>query len=330
MKLLFSNPVSFAAAARRHRGINPPDHKQASLRSVLMDMPLPRLLYFPLCLTGKEPAYPLVKPGYSVLKGQLLAASTDGNDNLVHASTSGRIVALASHPRPDPFGSNGETLILEADGEDRWIALHPATDWQTLPATEIRSRICRAGIDERNDCGLSRWNHARQPEILIINALETEPYLTADQALIRSHAKELLTGAGILQLACGALRCIIAITSEKSDAIAALYTALQESGQQAGIEVMVLPPRYPITDRQLIDAVTGGRVPVEQPESERGAVLADVTTTMAVRDAVIDGRPMLSRVTTVCGNTLRTPKNFRALLGTPVGFLLELCGIDYQ
>ena len=141
------------------------------------------------------------------------------------------------------------------------------------------------------------------------------------------HADEVVAGTGILQLASGASRCVIAIGADKADAIQALRKALQ--GQ--AIELRLLPPNYPLgSEPQLVEALTGKQIPAGASALALGLLLTDVATAKGIHDAIVLGQPRISRVTTVCGDAVQTPKNFRVRLGTPLGFLLELCGVDYQ
>ena len=309
-------------------GIRPADHKQHSLRSVIMDTPIPAILIIPVQQHQGSPAQPTVMPGDSVLKGQLLATAADHTSLPVHAPTSGTIGNIGLHPYPDEFGSQQLAIELLTDGDDNWVEMDPAPDWRSLSPAELISRLQQAGL-----CGLGgagfpahRKFLAREPtELLIINAVECEPYITADQALLREHAEQVVAGARILQHASEAIRCIIAMESDKRDAIQALETALPDSG----IELVKLTPRYPLgSEQQLIKALTKQQIPSGKHPVDLGVMVFNAGTAKAAYDAIELGSPLISRVTTVCGDILKTPKNFHVLLGTPVSFLLSLCGVD--
>ncbi|MBT8147616.1 MAG: electron transport complex subunit RsxC [Gammaproteobacteria bacterium] len=320
-----SRPISSSGLAG---GIHPPGHKPHSLRSVIMETPIPDTLIIPFQQHQGSPATPVVRLGESVLKGQILAEAANHSSLPVHAPTSGRVTKIVPHSYPDEFGSQRTAIELQPDGQDRWLSLQPIEDWQALPPADIINRMRLAGI-----CGLGgagfpahRKFHAEEPaNLLIINAVECEPYITADQALLREYAREVISGARILQHASQAAQCVIATESDKMDAIESLREALPESG----LELVELSPRYPLgSEKQLVELLTGQQIPTGKHPADLGVLVFNVGTAKAVSDAVHLGRPLISRVTTVCGDTLRTPKNFQVLIGTPVSFLLTLCGVD--
>jgi len=309
-------------------GIHPESHKQHSLRSVIMATPIPEALIVPLQQHQGSPAEPLVKPGDSVLKGQILAKAINSSSLPVHAPTSGKVINIGPYPFPDEFGSSQHAIELRTDGQDQWIELNTVDNWQTLSPEDIVDRIQQAGISGLGGAGFPahRKFDAKKPmELLIINAVECEPYITADQSLLREFASEVISGARILQYASQATRCVIVTESDKKDAIEKLRDALPESD----LELLELTPRYPLgSEQQLVEAITGQQIPGGKHPVDIGILVFNAGTAKAVHDAIELGQPLISRVTTVCGDSLRTPKNFQVLLGTPVSFLLSLCGVD--
>lgn len=330
MKAALNRLVSVLVGSSR-TGIHPPPAKAASLRSVLMDMPVPPVLHIPLQQHQGPAAIPVVKPGDYVLKGQLLATAADDPGLPVHASSSGTIEAIGPHPFPDADGSRQIAITLRADGQDHWLDLQPVgNDWSSLTPAELLVRIQQAGIAGLGGAGFPahRKLAGRQPvELLIINAVECEPYITADEALLREHARDVVSGARILHYITGAARCVIVTSRDKPAAIAALRRELPDSA----LELRLLTPRYPLgSEQQLVRLLSGREIPTGGLPRDIGVLVQNVGTAKAVHDAIVLGRPLISRVTTVCGDTVRTPKNFRALIGTPVGILLQLCGTDPQ
>ena len=313
-------------------GIRPADHKQHTLRSVIMDSPIPATLTIPLQQHQGSPARPIVKRGDSVLKGQLLATATNQTSLPVHAPTSGVVINIQSSPYPDEFCSAQPAIELRTDGHDQWVELEPVRNWSKLPPADIVSLLQQAGI-----CGLGgagfpahrKFLAGESTELLIVNGIECEPYITADQALLREYAEQVVAGARILLHTSGAKRCVIATESDKRDAIEALDVALEKLLPESELELVKLTPRYPLgSEQQLIEAVTGKQIPSGKHAVDLGMLVFNAGTVKAVYDAIELGRPLISRVTTVCGDTLKTPKNFHVLVGTPVRFLLSLCGAD--
>ena len=311
-------------------GIKPAAYKSDALRSRVMPAPLPGKLVLPLLQHQGQPAMAVVEVGQEVLKFQVLAAGIESLSVPVHAPTSGVITAITDSAVPG-FGTQVQRCIhLQVDGLDTAAVLQPCLDYRALGHLELLTMIAEAGI-----CGLGgagfptaeklRVSIEQGVELLIINAAECEPYISADEALIRERADRVVSGAEILQSVCLAKRCVIAIEKDKADAIEALRTALQDSA----IELLVLTSSYPTGgERQIIQAVTGCEVPRGLLPVDAGILVQNAGTAYAVHNAIVEGKPCTSRITTLTGSPLQTPKNFEALIGTPVSFLFEMCGID--
>ncbi len=164
------------------------------------------------------------------------------------------------------------------------------------------------------------------PETLIINGTECEPYITADDMLMREQAHRIVEGIEILAHIAGPKEVLIGIEDNKPEAIAAMKQAV---GERDNWEIVVFPTKYPSGgEKQLIEILTGKQVPSGGLPAHIGILCQNVGTAVAVRDAILDGRPLVSRVTTVTGESARDRGNFEVLLGTPMRDLLEQA--DYQ
>lgn len=328
--------MNFSGRLRPHStpgGIHPEAYKKPSLRSRIMPTPIPELLILPLKQHQGSAAQALVKVGEHVHKYQKLAEASAANSAPVHAPTSGTIVAIKnSSVIPRRYNSEHTQLCihLSSDGEDSAIELSPISDYHSLNQTQLQQKITEAGICGMGGAGFPTSQKLRLSidnpiEVLIINAAECEPYITADEALIRERASAVVQGAEILQAAALATRCVIAIEKNKIDAVTELTIALKHSS----IELMVLEAKYPAGgEKQLIQAVSGKQVPAGLLPADIGIQLQNAGTAYAVYKAIILGQPCISRITTLTGLALLTPKNFETLLGIPISFLFELCGID--
>ncbi len=322
-----------ARKLRAHRifgGIKPLALKARSLRSRIMPAPIPEMLILPLLQHQGSPAAPIVNVGDQVLKYQLLAAAEGPLSVPVHAPTSGEIAAITDAPVPGHGKQSQRCILLRADGVDNAIALLLLPDHRALSHWQLLERVNAAGI-----CGLGgagfptaeklRSSIERGIELLIINGAECEPYISADEALIRERAAAVVSGAEILQSICLADRCVIAIEQDKHDALKQLRHSLESSS----VELLELPTKYPIGgEKQIIQAVTGLEVPHDALPMDIGVLVQNAGTAYAVHDAITEGKPCISRITTLTGTPLQTPKNFEALIGTPVSFMFELCGIE--
>lgn len=322
-------------ARRTAGGIQPLAFKEHSLRSRLMPTPIPQQLTIPVGADGSGTISLLVDTGEQVRKYQKLAVlnmSAKGCSYVpVHAPTSGVITSIGNSIVADHTDPQQLCISLAADGHDEALQLEPHVDYSQLASTDLVSLIREAGVIGMGGAGFptaDKLSSCNEPaiEFLIINAAECEPYITADEALIRERADKVLMGAMILKAASAARRCIIAIEDTKPDAIAALKQALQI---EVGPELVLIPSKYPAgSERQLIQCVTGSEIAADQHPTDNGIVVHNVGTAYAAYEAIVEGKPSISRFTTLCGQALKTPKNFEVLIGTPSDFLFELCGIE--
>lgn len=312
-----------------HGGIHPPENKIQSLQRAIMPVPLPDMLVLPLSQHLGAAALPLVKPGDMVLKGQAIAAPNGLISAAVHAPTSGTIVAIEERPVPHPSGAAGRCIVLRPDGEERWLERHPQPDYQTLSPVDLLAIVRDAGVTGLGGAGFPTAVklQPRQPiDTLIINATECEPYITADDILIRERAREIITGIEILAHILGnPQRVLIGIEDNKPEA----YDALRALLNGSHIELIEFPTKYPSGgEKQLIQILTGKEVPSGRLPAELGIVCQNVGTTYAIYRAVCAGEPLISRITTVTGNSCKKPGNYEVLLGTPVADLLALAEFD--
>jgi len=313
-------------------GIKPPSHKQMSLRSRIMPMPLPPSLSLPLAQYGNSTASPLVKVGDQVRKYELIAQAGAGGSVPLHAPTSGTVSAIASMPIAGPPGTSAMCIQIECDGLNSAVALQPCNDYTSLAPHIILQKITEAGICGMGGAGFPtaekiEFSNRRTTELLIINGAECEPYISTDEALMRERAAAVIDGIDILRIASQAARCVIAIEKDKTDAITAMRAAIANRP----VEILQLDIAYPTGgEKQIVQAVTGLEVPVGKHPPNLGILVHNVGTAHAVYQAVVEGKACISRITTLTGGALQTPKNFEALIGTPVSFLLNLCGIDKQ
>jgi electron transport complex protein RnfC len=311
-------------------GIKPPDYKQATLRSRLMPTPIPRELILPLTKHGSTRSKPLVKPGDKVLKYQPIACSEATGIVDQHAPTSGVIRAIENFAIPSPLNKESICIFLKSDGFDAEIDQNAITDYRSLSYLELANLIEEGaifGLSGEGYINHLKLSSGKAVKLLIINAAENEPYITADEALLREKAKLVVLGAKILQVACMAERCVIAIDSNKTDAI----EALEQTQLNFPIELIKVAPKYPTgSEKQLIQAITSKEVPSGKCPADIGILMHNVGTAYAAYQAVVEGKPCISRITTLAGPALQTPKNFETLIGTSVDYLLELCGLNQK
>lgn len=315
-------------------GIHPPQNKlTAGMPVTVLD--LPRRVQLPLQQHIGRPAVPCVKVGDTVARGQMVARADGFVSAPVHASISGRVKAIG--PIMNAAGYSIPAIEIEADEE-----AHRADDVMRKAQIEFDTRQTDRTLSERHtpeelrriiaDSGIVGLGGAafpstvklspkagHEPELLIINACECEPYLTCDDALIRGYAPRIAEGIELMMSACGARRAVIGIEDNKPEAIAALRRALDPAWP---ISIAVLKTKYPQGgEKQLVEAVTGRRIPSGGLPSDVGAVVNNVATAFAVYAAVLCGRPLIERVITVTG-AAPVRGNFLVAVGTSISDVL--------
>ncbi len=315
-----------------HGGIHPTENKHQSVRTPIADAGIPPELIIPLSQHIGAPARPLVAIGERVLKGQMIAEALGFVSVPVHAPTSGTIHAIEDRLIAHPSGYLAPCIVITTDGQDEWEAHSGVLNYRTLETADLISIIRNAGIAGMGGAGfpsaVKLSVKADTPiETLIINGTECEPYITADDALMREQAFEIIEGTKILQQIIGPKSTLIGVEDNKPEGIAALCAAAQGTN----IEIVTFPTKYPSGgEKQLVEILTGQQVPSGGLPSEVGVVCQNIGSTVAIFDAVVKGRPLISRVTTVTGESVREPQNFEVLIGTPVQYLIDKAGYQSE
>lgn len=313
-----------------HGGIHPPENKHQSLHTGIADAGIPPELVLPLSQHIGAPAKPVVDIGQRVLKGQMIAEATGFVSVPIHAPTSGTVVAIEDRLIAHPSGHSGRCVVIDTDGQDEWLEHSGTEDYRALEKAELINIVRNAGIAGMGGAGFpTAVKLSVKPgthiETLIINGTECEPYITADDILMRERAEHIIAGAKILQYLIAPQETLIGVEDNKPEGIAALRAAAQGSD----IEIVQFPTKYPSGgEKQLIELLTGKQVPSGGLPSAVGVVCQNIGSTVAIFDAVVQGRPLISRVTTVTGEGVDEPQNFEVLIGTSMRYLLDKAGFQ--
>lgn len=318
------------------RGIRPATLRESSLRSRIMPTPIPRELILSLQhypdTSAKDVSSmkPCVEVGEWVAKYQLIAREKGPNATRLHAPTSGMVQAIEEIP-PAVNGQRARLAIrLLTDTDERELPLEPPSDYRSLAPEQMIQLIEDAGICGMGGAGCPTATKVRDAlekgvKTLIINGVECEPYISCDEALIRERVDLTVQGAELLQAACLADDCVIVI----DNAMPAARQALKEKLQGSAIKLQVVRRRYPAGDeRQLVKVVCRREVPSDGHPTDIGVLVQNIGTAVAVYEAIVHAKPCISRIVTLAGSALLTPKNFDAPIGTPVQHLLNLCGVN--
>lgn len=311
-------------------GIHPKENKlSAGVKIVLA--PLPKEVIIPLGMHIGAPATACVAKGDEVKVGTLIAKSSGFVSANIYSSVAGKVTKIDSVF--DASGYKKPAIIISVAEEDVWedhIDRSPELVREcALDAKAIIDKINEAGIVGLG--GATFPTHVKlspppgnKAEVLIINAVECEPYLTSDHQLMLEHGEEILVGCTILMKALSVDKCIIGVENNKPDAIKHLSGLC---AQYKGIEVMPLKVQYPQGgEKQLIDAVLSKQVKSGALPISTGAVVQNVGTIYAVYEAIQKNKPLLERVVTVTGKSLDKPANYLARIGTPLKTLIEASG----
>lgn len=311
-----------------------PEANKLSAANAIVGAQLPKTAIIPLAQHIGAPANAVVQKGDKVKVGQLIGEANGFVSANIHSSVSGTVskVDLAV----DVAGFKKPAVFIDVEG-DEWLETIDRTD--TLieeikdDAKTIIGKIKDAGIVGMGGATFPAHVKLAIPEekkadFLIINGVECEPYLTADHRLMLEKSAELIVGVKILMKAIGVEKAYIGIEANKPDAISKLTDLC---AKEQGIEVVPLKLKYPQGgEKQLINAISGREVPSGKLPIDAGAVVQNVGTAFAVYEAVQKNKPLIERIVTVTGDTVATPSNFRARIGTPVAELIAAAGGDVE
>ncbi|HDZ9162883.1 TPA: electron transport complex subunit RsxC [Vibrio cholerae] len=308
-------------------GIHPFENKHQSNRQPIINASIPNELVLPLKQHIGKAGDLLVKVGDRVLKGQPLTQYTSTFMLPIHAPTSGVISAIEPRTVAHPSGLSELCIVLTPDQQEEWFDLQPQPDYQQLSPETLLELIRQAGISGMGGAGFPTAKKLQsglsRTEILIINAAECEPYITADDVLMRQYAHEIIQGIEIVEHILKPKLTIIGIEDNKPEAVA----ALQQAAQDKPMVIRVIRTKYPSGgEKQLIKILTNLEVPKGGIPADIGLMVQNVGSLQAIARAIVHGEPLIRRVVTLTGDCFRKPRNVWALLGTPVQALLNEFG----
>ena len=309
-------------------GIHPPEMKDATKNLPLQPFAEVPYVAIPLSQHFGAPAIKQVEKGDAVAKGQLIGKADGFMSANVHASISGKVVRIENTITPQ--GKNCEQIIIENDGENRLAEGLPChRDWNKLSPDEIIKAIADAGIVGMGGAAFPAHIKLKPPKekpvnIVVINGVECEPYLTVDHRLMIERTSDIIEGIQIILKTVGAKKAYVGIEANKPDAFEKM-----QAQATADIQVEMLEIKYPQgAEKQLIEALLGRKVPPRKLPFDIGVVVQNIGTAWAINTAVKHCLPMTQRTITIAGDAIAKPGNFIVPVGTPIGVLLEHCGIS--
>uniref|UniRef100_Q47GW4 Ion-translocating oxidoreductase complex subunit C n=1 Tax=Dechloromonas aromatica (strain RCB) TaxID=159087 RepID=Q47GW4_DECAR len=310
-------------------GVKPATNKVQSVTLPIATAPLPSRLAVPLHQSIGGTPRPIVEVGDKVLKGQKIGEADGWISAAVHAPTSGTVIEVGLYPAAHPSGLTAATVVIEPDGEDRWIDRQPV-DYASLEPEAVRELLREAGIVGLGGAvfpthGKLTASKTVPMEEMVINGAECEPYITCDDLLMRERAEEVVRGAGVFRDLLRPKKVLIGIEDNKPEAAAAMTAAIKALGEAfKEFEVVVVPTRYPAGGaKQLIRVLTGKEVPASKRSTDLGVQCFNVATAYTAWRALAHGEPVISRLVTITGN-VGEPRNWEVLIGTPMDELLRI------
>lgn len=311
-------------------GVHPPDEKHLAAHKVIEVFVTPKVVTIPLSQHIGAPAKCVVTKGAYVKVGQTIGEAAGFISSIVHSSVSGEVKEIKTVL--NPLGHRVQAVVLENDEKYESDISFSKKEWHSLEKEEIVEIIKNAGIVGMGGATFPTHIKFSPPpgktiNTLIINAVECEPYLNADNRLIQEKTAGIVEGIKILMKAANTDKCIVGIEADMPEAI----NAIIKETQNFPIEIQVFEVKYPQgAEKQLIYAATKKEVPSGGLPTDVGVVVVNIATAFAVYEAVVKNKPLFERVVTVTGSIVKSPSNFLVRVGTPVADLLEHCGVDYS
>ena len=311
-------------------GIHPPDNKLAA-QSALRYLPPEGTVALFLGQHTGAPAEPIVNKGDKVKVGQLVAKASGFISANLHASVSGTVTGI--EPVADMSGFKKPAIVIQVEGDEWMPEIDRSSDIIrdiTIDSRSIIQKITNAGIVGLGGAAFPTHVKLTPPpgkkaEAIIINAAECEPYLAADHRVMLEYAEQTLIGTLLLKKALNVPKAYIGIEDNKPDAIKLLKELVAK--QNYDIIITPLKKRYPQGgEKQLIEAITGRQVPSMGLPVDVGVVVQNVSTALAVYEAVQKNKPLFEHRITITGKDAKQQMNMVVRVGTPMSKILEAAG----
>ncbi len=309
-------------------GIKPEECKELTYYKKIENADVPNIAYIPVIQHIGSPSKIIIKVGQKIDEGQLIAEATGFISSNIHSSIPGTVIEIK-----EDFISTGvrsKIVVIEMGGvfkkSGKSIQL---ADWRSLSKKSILNIIRESGIVGLGGATFPAHVKLTVPEgksidTLIINGAECDPFVTCDHRLMIDYSEELLEGIEIINTILEAKNVYIGIESNKKDAIKRLKALCLN---RYDLKIVPLRIRYPQGDeRQIIKAITGRIVPVEKLPFDINCVVFNVSTAIAIKEAVVNDKPLIDRVVTVTGSGIVVPRNLKVKIGTPIREVIEECG----
>ena len=311
-------------------GVHPRESKGLTEHLAIEIMPLPDEVEIPLLQHFGATCEALVNKKDRVQEGDLIGEVKAGLGANIHASITGNVTNIGSSPGPLSLNIPSITITRDTEARDR---AYTPLDWKGLTPQELLQRVKDAGIVGIGGAGFPTHVKLSPPQdakvdTLILNGAECEPYLTTDHRLMLERPDEIIEGAKILLKILGIKQCYIGIEANKGDAVKILQKSV-ETQDLNGLKIRINPlkVKYPQgSEKQLIESITGRKVPGYGLPFDIGVIVQNIGTTKAVYDAVVLNKPLYEKVITISGKGIARPANLQVRVGTRINDIVRYLG----
>jgi electron transport complex protein RnfC len=309
-------------------GVKVPHHK-LSEKKAIEKAPLPKVVTVPMGQHLGAPAKPLVKRNDEVKTGQLIAEPGGFISANIHAPITGKVkkmVSMLNVVTSKPM----EAIVIETNETDEWVLMEKMEDWQSRPKKEVLQRIKDAGVVGLGGATFPTHVKLSPPpgksiDTIILNGCECEPYITSDHRVMLEYGDKMVKAVPILQWLLDCDNVYVAIEKNKPDAIQHIGELITKNGIK-GTQVASMNTKYPMgAEKTLTKSLLGREVPMGGLPLDVGVVVQNISTVIAIYDAIFEGKALVERAITVTG-CVKEQKNLMARFGTPASELVELCG----
>jgi len=311
-------------------GVHPPEYKKLSEHLAIETLPLPEEVDILLQQHFGAPCKPVVDKKAKVTEGDVIGELAGGLGAPVHASVTGTVKGVGASTNPVSITSASVTIQTDRDAPTKTYTLE---EWRNLPGEELKRRVKAAGIVGIGGAGFPTHVKLSPPpeakvDMLLINGVECEPYLTTDHRVMLEHPAEIIEGAKIILAMLGIKECHIGIESNKMDAVETLRKAAADKASDGfKVSVDALKVKYPQgSEKQLIESVTKRRVPGFGLPFDVGVIVQNVGTTKAIYEAVALNKPLYEKVITITGKGIARPANLKVRIGTRLSDIVSHLG----
>lgn len=311
-----------------HGGVHPYEGKKFTENKKIEPLSPPSKVYIPLQQHIGAPTTPVVEKGQEVKAGEKIGEVNSFVSTPIHASISGKVTAIEDIDHP--VSGRGQAIVIENGESEIWVdSIKLEENYLNLSPKEMRDRIKEAGLAGMGGATFPTHVKLSPPpdkkiEVVILNGIECEPYLTADHRLMLEYPQDIINGLRIMMKILDVKRGIIGIESNKQNAVEVM---LEHIKNEKGMEVIVFPVKYPQgAEKQLIKAALNREVPSGGLPMDVGVIVQNVGTAKAVYEAVAFNRPLTHRVVTVTGPGVKEPKNVLVPIGTKFQDVVDFCG----